>query len=48
MAMFIMGLYILAANGFVIPDPIWTISWVLLGFTCFCAVAKALKEALEK
>ena len=48
MVRFILCLYILAANGFVIPDPIWTISWVWFGVACVCAAAKALKEALEK
>lgn len=41
MIRFIMALYILAVNGFAVPDAVWVISWVMLGITCISAAAKA-------
>ena len=47
MIRFIMGLYILAANGLAIPDAVWIISWVMFGITCICAAAKAFTKLAE-
>lgn len=47
MIRFVMCLYILAANGFVVPEAVWAISWVMLGITTICAAVKVVKEAIE-
>lgn len=44
MVIFILALYIIAANGFAIPDAVWTISWVAFGL----AVMKAIIETIDK
>lgn len=47
MIRFVMCLYILTANGFAVPDAVWSISWVMLGIMTVCAAAKVIKEAIE-
>lgn len=44
MIRFVMALYILAANGFAVPDTVWTISWVMFGITVICAAVKAFDK----
>lgn len=44
MITFILLLYVLAANGFVIPEAIWTISWVLFATTSFAQILKTVVE----
>lgn len=47
MVTFILALYIAVANGLVIPEAIWTISWVLFALKAVCVVAKAIVEAAK-
>lgn len=44
MIRFILGLYILAANGIAIPDAVWVISWITLAYAGWLEYGKRRKN----
>ncbi len=45
MIKFILALYIIGANGFVIPAAVWTVAWVACGLAGLGALIKIIGKS---